>query len=103
MYNISLYYISKTKEMDPLSLQKILYFSEGFSKIFLNYSLFNDLPEAWIHGPVYREIYNSLSYYGSDKINYDELLKGRSFDLTKEEKNILMKSLIVLLVIVAQY
>ena len=86
LYNISLYYISKAKEMDPLSLQKILYFCEGFSSVFLNHNLFNDLPESWIYGPVYRDIYNSLSYYGSDKINYNELLKNRDFNLSNEEE-----------------
>jgi len=86
LYNISLYIINKLEDTDPLSLQKILYFINGFSKLFLGKHIFNDKPEAWIYGPVYKEIYDSFSYYHSDKINYNELLKDREYDLSDNEK-----------------
>ena len=91
IYNASLYMISKLEEMDPLSLQKILYYAFGFSKIFLKEELFSDLPEAWVYGPVYKEIYDCFCYYKGDKIQYNELLKNREFDLNKNEKAYLDK------------
>lgn len=81
--------IDKLKEVDPLSIQKLLYFTNGFSNKILGTYLFNDLPEAWIHGPVYREIYDCFSYYRGNKINYGELLNDREYNLEKCEKEYL--------------
>lgn len=89
LYNTALYIIYKLEEVDPLSLQKLLYFAFGFSKEFLKKDLFSDLPEAWIHGPVYEEIYDCFCYYKWDKIQYGELLKEREFNLEDEEKKYL--------------
>ena len=85
LYDVSLYILERLKEVDTLSLQKILYFTCGFSNVF-NGIIINDSSEAWIHGPVYREIYDAFSYYGYEKINYNELVKDRECNLTKEEK-----------------
>ena len=86
LYNVSLYILEKQKEVDPLSLQKLLYFTCGFSNAFNNEIIINDYSEAWIHGPVYREIYDAFAYYGYEKIDYNELIKDRESNLTKEEK-----------------
>lgn len=91
LYNIALYIINKLDEVTPLSLQKILYFADGFSKKILGEDLFNNSPEAWIHGPVYREIYECFSYYKSNTIYYSEILKDYEFNLTEEEKKYLDK------------
>ena len=89
IYNVALYIINKVKEIDALSLQKILYYCEMFSNIFLNQNILNSNPEAWIYGPVYKDIYESLSYYKYNKIEYSELLKNEQIDLTEEEKEYL--------------
>lgn len=89
LYNVCLYIIHKLAEIDHLSVQKILFFANGFSKVFLGNNLFKDCPEAWIHGPVYREIYDSLSYYKNNKIDYNELSFDRKFNLSNEEINYL--------------
>lgn len=87
LYNVSLYILQKEKEVDVLSLQKLLYFCSGFSKVFSNVKdLISDYSESWKYGPVYREIYEAFSYYGYDKINYDELVKDREINLSEEEK-----------------
>lgn len=87
LYNVSLYILKKEKEVDTLSLQKLLYFCSGFSKVFPSVkNLILDNSESWKYGPVYRDIYEAFSYYGYDKINFDELVKDRDFNLTEEEK-----------------
>ena len=85
LYNVSLYIINKLEEVDPLSIQKLLYFADGFSNKFLGKDLFSDLPEAWIYGPVYKEIYDCFSYYKGNTINYNELLSNREYNLEDEE------------------
>lgn len=89
LYNIALYLISKTKEMDSLSLQKILFFSNGLSSRFLYKPLIKTVAESWKYGPVYKDIYECFSYYEYKKIDYNELLKNKELDLSDEEKEYL--------------
>ena len=95
LYNVALYIIDKLEDITPLSLQKILYFCEGFSKRILNKELFDDTPEAWVYGPVYREIYESFSYYKYNNINYSEILKDYDFRLDAKEKEYLDKMTLI--------
>lgn len=89
IYNTALYIVNRLEEVTALSLQKLLYFIDGFSKEILSNRLFNEEPEAWSRGPVYREIYNCFSYYKGDNINYKDLLKDYEFNLRDEEKEYL--------------
>ena len=89
LYNTALYIIKSLEEVDAMSLQKTLYFANGFSSLFLKERLFDDLPEAWIHGPVYREIYDCFSYYKANKLDYDEITKNIEISLGEEEKEYL--------------
>ena len=91
LYNVALYIISKLEEITPLALQKILYFTYGFSEKFLNKKIFNENPEAWVHGPIYKDVYDSFSYYKYDFINYSDILKDYDYVLTEEEKEYLDK------------
>ena len=89
LYNSALYVLKSLDEVDALSIQKTLYFANGFSKFFLSNRLFNDSPEAWIHGPVYREIYDCFSYYQNNKMDYSDFISDIEIDLTNEEKDYL--------------
>ncbi len=86
LYNVALYIINRVKEIDALALQKILYYSNIFSDIFLNNNIVGSYSESWKYGPVYKDIYDAFSYYKYNKIDYDELIKDIEIDLTKEEK-----------------
>ncbi len=86
IYNIGLYLIESLGDITNLSLQKILYFLNGFSPLLLGHNLFSDTAQAWPHGPVYAKMYDAFSYYVRDNINISEVLKDREFDLTNEEK-----------------
>ena len=89
IYSVSLYLIDKEKEIDALELQKTLYFTNILFNIINKKELFKEYSESWIHGPVYKDIYEAFSYYGSQNIDYNELVKGKEIDLTKEEKEFL--------------
>ena len=89
IYNVCLYFISKLKEIDALSLQKLLYFSNGISNYFLGNNLINDVAQSWKYGPVYKEVYDCFSYYGYNKLDYNELVKDKNIDLSDEEKKFL--------------
>lgn len=89
LYDSALYIVKKLEDTTPLALQKILYFAQCFSNKFMNKTLFVMPAEAWIHGPVYRDIYDCFSYYKNNAINYSELLSEHEFSLDTEEKEYL--------------
>lgn len=51
------YLFSMIEDITPLTLQKILYFSQGINLAVNKTVLFDDDCEAWIHGPVYENVY----------------------------------------------
>ncbi len=62
------YILSQCEDITPLALQKILYYAQGFYYAFYKTFLFNEDCEAWVHGPVYRDVYNRYRNYCFDPI-----------------------------------
>ena len=50
--------LSKKTEMTGLGLQKLLYYTQAFSSVFLSEPLFYNQSEAWVNGPVYRDVFD---------------------------------------------
>lgn len=74
---IILYCQNKGMSISPLKLQKLLYYVQVWNIIkFDKYTLFDELPEAWVNGPVYRSVYNTFKdkFFRNDnfKYNFDE-------------------------------
>lgn len=68
--DISNFYLSK-KSMSPKKLQKILYYAYSWTLAIFNdcveeldFKLFNEPIEAWVHGPVVPCIYQKYKSYG---------------------------------------
>ena len=56
--------------ISPLKLQKLLYYVQSWHIAkFDKQDIFNSLPEAWVNGPVYREVYNTYktSFFKNNK------------------------------------
>lgn len=62
------YLLFQCEDITPLALQKAIYYIQGFYYAFMERFLFLDDCEAWVHGPVYRDIYNRYSGYRFDPI-----------------------------------
>ena len=73
-------YIVSKHDITPKALQKILYFIQGFTMTFNKKLLFNDIPQAWAHGPVYPQIYNNYSDFKFNIID--------TIDIAKEDINL---------------
>ena len=54
-----------------LKIQKLLYYADGLNLVINNNPLFKEKIYAWPHGPVVREVYEKLSGYGRNEINFD--------------------------------
>ncbi len=68
------YFITKDEPeigetISNLKLQKLLYYAQGFSLACLDKPLFNNPVEAWIHGPVVKEIYHKLKDCGNGPLS----------------------------------
>lgn len=66
------YLLCKCEDFTPLALQKALYYIQGFYYAFKDVFLFPVDCEAWVHGPVYREIYSRYRTYRFDPIKIDD-------------------------------
>ena len=81
---IAEYLIMTGKEITPLALQKILYYAQGFYKAFFDKFLFENDCEAWVHGPVFTNIYDKYKDFKSANIQlYNEYDVG---DIIADEK-----------------
>lgn len=61
----------------PLKLQKILYYIQAWHMVYFEGDkIFNDIPEAWVNGPVYRSIYDvykSINMYTNIPFSFFKL------------------------------
>lgn len=86
--HVAKYLLVNCSDITPLALQKLLYYSQGFFKAFTSEYLFHNNCEAWIHGPVYRTVYDKYKHYGYNPIEDDEF-SCSDIELTKIEKELL--------------
>lgn len=65
---ITRYILSRAVEITPLALQKLLYYSQAFYYALYRTVLFPDRCQAWVHGPVYPDIYYLYREFGYNPI-----------------------------------
>lgn len=72
-------------------LQKLLYFNQGIHLALYGKPMFAEECEAWVHGPVYREVYDlfrDFKYNPIDDARF-AVLEGASEKLTEEERRVI--------------
>lgn len=88
MLRVIAYVFEKLEEVTPLMLQKILYFIQGIYSVLYGQPIFMEDCRAWIHGPVYPEVYDlfrDFKYNPIDDARF-ALLEGTADMLTDGEK-----------------
>lgn len=83
------YLLSNLSEVTPLALQKLLYYSQGFGKVFKGDYLFKEDCEAWSHGPVYADIYQKYKTFGYNPIDMPMTNDTAHLNITQSEREIL--------------
>ena len=81
------YLLQQCEDITPLALQKALYYIQGFYYAFYKTFLFSEECEAWVHGPVYRDIYFRYRDYRFDTIEGNDEFDDSVF--SSSEKAIL--------------
>lgn len=57
--------LQRGNTISPLKLQKILYYLQAWYLVYFDKALlFEDVPEAWVNGPVYRSVYEAYRSKG---------------------------------------
>lgn len=85
------YIFEETIELTPLALQKILYFIQEIYMTLYDIPLFKEDCYAWVHGPVYENVYNLFKEFKYNPIDDNRfiILKNRFEVLSNEEKDII--------------
>lgn len=71
------YLLCQCEDITPLALQKALYYIQGFYFAFYKTFLFPEDCQAWVHGPVYRDVYLRYRDY-----RFDPIKKTDAFDVS---------------------
>lgn len=87
---VALFFWNKDDEITKLSLQKLLYFSNGLFNAIYGEKLFNDKCQAWQHGPVYPKVYHTYSDFEENTLgSINEDFYNLSVDLSEEKQEFL--------------
>ena len=85
------YIFEKMEEVTPLMLQKLLYFIQGIYSALYGKPIFEEDCRAWVHGPVYPEVYDlfrDFKYNPIDDARF-ALVEGKEDALTGDEKRVI--------------
>ena len=88
------YIISLTGDITPLALQKLLYYVQGFYSAFIGEYIFEEDCEAWIHGPVYNQIYHKYKDYRYHPIDRYKTNVDIFKDLLTEDEMEMIKNVV---------
>lgn len=80
--------LSKGFTVSPLKLQKMLYYTQAWYMVFFGRenTLFKDVPEAWVNGPVYPAIYREYKNKAGwvcDPLKVSDFGNGEVCDMLK--------------------
>ena len=70
---------AESRELDPLKIQKLVYFAHGWYLGIHGQPLVAEPVEAWPFGPVFPSVYQEFKFYGRDTIG------EMAFDLKDDE------------------
>lgn len=79
--------IERAGTVDPMKLQKLLYYVQGWSEAWRGQPMFEAPVEAWRYGPVVDEVYQTYKSYGRDPI--DGPREGSPSALSPDERQTL--------------
>ena len=91
MLRVIAYIFKQLEEVTPLMLQKFLYFIQGVYSALYEKPLFEEDCRAWVHGPVFPEVYElfrDFKYNPIDDARF-AILEGTEGSLTEKEMHVI--------------
>ena len=91
MLRVISYVFERLEEVTPLMLQKLLYFIQGISYALNKRPMFYENCQAWVHGPVYSEVYDMFRDFKYNPIEDARfaIFEGTEDALTEEERRVI--------------
>ena len=91
MLRVIAYVFHKLGEVTPLMLQKLLYFIQGVSYALNKRPIFYEDCQAWVHGPVYPEVYDLFRDFKYNPIEDARfaIFQGTEDALTEDERKVI--------------
>lgn len=85
------YVFESLEEVTPLMLQKLLYFIQGISYARNGRPMFSENCQAWVHGPVYPEVYDMFRDFKYNPIEDARfaIFDGTEDKLTADERRVI--------------
>lgn len=75
---IGRYFFSRNNELTDIQIQKLTYYAYAWFMIANNGAkLFDEQPQAWVHGPVFRSLYDAMK----KKNFYDNEVEQNNIDI----------------------
>jgi uncharacterized phage-associated protein len=71
-----------SKKLDPMQIQKLVYFAHGWRLAAIGAALIDEMVEAWRYGPVIPSLYHEFKSFGKNPITR----KASNLKLIDEEK-----------------
>lgn len=76
------YFQKNGLEINHLKLQKLLYYIQAWHLVYFEKNpLFDECPEAWVNGPVYRTVFNDFKKTFYTRNQNIKLKKGMNIDI----------------------
>lgn len=87
MISVISYIFKRAGEITPLALQKMLYYVQGIYMVLYGNELFAEDCEAWVHGPVFRNVYEVFKGFKYNPIDDSRfaMLQNRFRELSDRE------------------
>lgn len=82
VFDVAAYIINKSGSITTMKLQKLVYYSQAWSLVWDDRPLFKEDIEAWVSGPVVRELFN----YHRGQYSISSVLIGNSDILNKTQR-----------------
>ncbi len=91
MCKVISYLFEQLKEVTPLTLQKLLYFIQGESYALNGKPLLYETCQAWVHGPVYPEVYTMFRDFKYNPIEDARfaIFEAAEYKLDDEERRVI--------------
>ena len=86
MRQVIAYLFKGLNEVTPLMLQKLLYLIQGTSYVLYDHPMFIEHSQAWVHGPVYPDVYHLFKQFSFNPIDDDRFVLFEELENTLSEE-----------------
>lgn len=81
------YILIRCEDLTPDTIEKLLYYVQGFYYVFTDDFIFNEDCEASIDGPIYRSVFDRYKKFGCEEVNRS-ILNNHKLKLEDAERNV---------------